>query len=410
MSESSQLRLPMRPDQKNVSTATKQKQKLAIAVIVLLVPFSFCIYLILAPRSEPQDDGLGGVNATMPDGKRVPIEGTKTRAIEQAEAIRRENERIQEVAASSFSLLPDDSTGKPSQPVQGGYRQSQRAYMDVTRQMNAFYNRRPDTSEIEKLRRELAEVKNRTAERDTPPVDPTAIMERSYELAAKYLNTRQRTSDPATRNSDAGTTEPAALTVRPTPDRTVSALPQVPTDTVELATQERQTGFYTAVGGHGELVRNAIRSCISGDQVIGSGDRIRLRLLETLQAGTVIVPVNTEIFGTAKITGQRLHITVTSIEVMGNIIPVSLAVHDLDGQAGLFVPDSKERTAAKNAAAGIGASLGSGINITRNASQQIAMDVVRGVMNGGSQYAAEKLREVKVAVKSNYQLLLIINK
>ena len=95
---------------------------------------------------------------------------------------------------------------------------------------------------------------------------------------------------------------------------------------------------------------------------------------------------------------------------MGNIIPVSHAVHDLDGQAGLFVPDSKERTAAKNAAAGIGASLGSGINITRNASQQIAMDIVRGVMNGGSQYAAEKLREVKVAVKSNYQLLLIINK
>ena len=410
MSENSQLRSPMRPDKKNVSAATKQKQKLAIAVIVLLVPVSFCIYLILAPRSEPQDDGLGGVNATMPDGKRVPIEGTKTRAIEQAEAIRRENERIQEVAASSFSLLPDDSA-KPSQPVRSGYRQSQRAYMDVTRQMNAFYNRRPDTSEIEKLRRELAAVKAQTAERNTPPVDPTSIMERSYELAAKYLNTRQRMSDPATCDSEAGTTtEPTALAVRPTIDRTVSALPQVPTDTGELTAQGRQTGFYTAVGGYGELVRNARRACISGDQVISSGNRIRLRLLETLQAGTVIVPVNTEIFGTAKITGQRLHITVTSIEVMGNIIPVSLAVHDLDGQTGLFVPDLKERTAAKNAAAGIGASLGSGINITRNASQQIAMDVVRGVMNGGSQYAAEKLREVKVAVKSNYQLLLIINK
>ena len=216
MSENSQLRSPMRPDKKNVSAATKQKQKLAIAVIVLLVPFSFCIYLILAPRSEPQDDGLGGVNATMPDGKRVPIEGTKTRAIEQAEAIRRENERIQEVAASSFSLLPDDSA-KPSQPVRSGYRQSQRAYMDVTRQMNAFYNRRPDTSEIEKLRRELAAVKAQTAERNTPPVDPTSIMERSYELAAKYLNTRQRMSDPATCDSEAGTTtEPTALTVRPT--------------------------------------------------------------------------------------------------------------------------------------------------------------------------------------------------
>ena len=409
MSEKSQLRSPTRPDQKNVSAA-KQKRKLAVAVFVLLIPFGFCIHLILTSHSAPQDDGLGGVNATTPDGKRVKIEGTKTRAIEQAEAARRENERTREVAASPFSLLPDDSAAQQQRPDRSNYRQSQRAYRDVTRQMNEFYDRRDDTSEVEKLRRELAEVKARTAGHNTPPVDPAAIMERSYELAAKYLNTQQGQPPGGSpvHNPGAGATGSATVVVRPTPDRTVSALPQIPADTVELAAQERQTGFYTAVGGRGEAGRNAIRACISGDQVISSGDRIRLRLLETLQAGTVIVPANTEIFGTAKITGQRLNVEVTSIEVAGNIIPVSFMVHDLDGQAGLFVPGSKERTAAKNAAAGIGASLGSGISITRNAAQQVVTDVVRGVMNGGSQYASEKLREVKVAVKANYQLLLII--
>ena len=38
---------------------------------------------------------------------------------------------------------------------------------------------------------------------------------------------------------------------------------------------------------------------------------------------------------------------------------------------------------------------------------QVAMDVARGVMTGGTQYLAAKLRETKVFVKANYQLLLI---
>ncbi|MCS3256012.1 conjugative transposon protein TraM [Bacteroides thetaiotaomicron] len=38
------------------------------------------------------------------------------------------------------------------------------------------------------------------------------------------------------------------------------------------------------------------------------------------------------------------------------------------------------------------------------------MDVTRGVLSGGSQYLATKMREVKVAVKANYQLLLISKK
>ena len=38
------------------------------------------------------------------------------------------------------------------------------------------------------------------------------------------------------------------------------------------------------------------------------------------------------------------------------------------------------------------------------------MDLARGVMNGGSQYLASKVREVKISLKANYQLLLISKK
>lgn len=101
---------------------------------------------------------------------------------------------------------------------------------------------------------------------------------------------------------------------------------------------------------------------------------------------------------------------ITSIESGGNILPVELVAYDMDGQEGLFVPNTAERTAMKEAAANIGGSFGTSISFARSASQQLVMDVTRGVLGGGSQYLATKMREVKVAVKANYQLLLISKK
>ena len=123
----------------------------------------------------------------------------------------------------------------------------------------------------------------------------------------------------------------------------------------------------------------------------------------------MLVPVNTLLYGTVRIEGQRMTVTVNSIESGGNILPVELAAYDMDGQAGLFVPNTAERTAMKEAAANIGGSFGTSISFARSASQ-LVMDVTRGVLSGGSQYLATKMREVKVAVKANYQLLFISKK
>ena len=52
-------------------------------------------------------------------------------------------------------------------------------------------------------------------------------------------------------------------------------------------------------------------------------------------------------------------VTVNSIESGGNILPVELVAYDMDGQEGLLVPNTAERTAMKEAAANIGGSFGS---------------------------------------------------
>ena len=109
-------------------------------------------------------------------------------------------------------------------------------------------------------------------------------------------------------------------------------------------------------------------------------------MLEPLQVGGVLVPANTPLYGTVRIEGQRMAVSVNSIESGGNILPVELAAYDMDGQAGLFVPNTAERTAMKEAAANIGSGFGTSISFARSASQQLVMDVTRGVLSGGSQY------------------------
>ena len=118
--------------------------------------------------------------------------------------------------------------------------------------------------------------------------------------------------------------------------------------------QPRNYGFNTAVGSGYTMGKNTIRACIHGDQTIMDGQTVKLRLLEPLQAGNLVIPQNTLVAGTGKVQGERLDIVVSSIEYRGNLLPVELAVYDSDGQKGLSVPSSLEQEAAKEAMANIG--------------------------------------------------------
>ena len=65
-----------------------------------------------------------------------------------------------------------------------------------------------------------------------------------------------------------------------------------------------------------------------------------------------------------------------------------------------------KQEAAKEAMANIGGGLGTSISFARSAGQQVAMDITRGLMQGGSQYLAKKFRTVKVHLKAGDPLML----
>jgi len=191
----------------------------------------------------------------------------------------------------------------------------------------------------------------------------------------------------------------------------VSALQQdmSSADIVKAFSQPRNMGFLTATAEKQAEAKNTITACVHDEQTILNGQSVRLRLLEPMKAGNILIPRNTLITGMGKIQGERLDVIINSLEYEGSIISVQIMVYDTDGQQGVFIPNTAEVNAAKEIVANMGASAGTSISLTSDAGQQLAADLGRGLIQGTSQFVSKKLREVKVNLKAGYRVFLLPN-
>ena len=413
----------------------QQRKKLLVYPLMGLL-FLGSMWLIFAPSDKKDEGGetVGAFNADIPLPENDGIIGDKRKAYEQAQVEKKQADKVRSLQDFAFAAgnrtdevemeLPDSEPERePFRDYSGssrgkGVNSSTVAYRDINRQLGTFYETPKVDEEKEELKRQVEELTARldAQQGQAGGIDEqVALMEKSYELAAKYMGQNGQAGQsgaivqvPVTgQNTGQGTGKPA-VAVQAARQQTVSGLQQPVSDAefMRAYSQPRNYGFNTAVGSGYAMGKNTIRACIHQDQTIMDGQTVKLRLLEPLQAGNLVIPQNTLVSGTGKVQGERLDIVVSSIEYRGNLLPVELAVYDSDGQKGLSVPSSLEQEAAKEALANIGGGLGTSISFAQSAGQQIAMDLTRGVMQGGSQYLAKKFRTVKVHLKAGYELML----
>ena len=413
-----------------------RKKMLVYPLMGLL--FLGCMWLIFAPSQKKDEnrDNVGAFNADIPMPENDGIIGDKRKAYEQAGLEKKQAEKVRSLQDFAFASTGSDGTdnmemelpeGEPEQEPFRDYSGSSRAnsvsssavaYRDMNRQLGTFYEPPKVDGEKEELKKQVEALTARLDAQEKQPGginEQVALMEKSYELAAKYMGQSGQPAQsgtvvqvPVTGQSNGKGTEKPAVAVQAARLETVSGLQQSMSDMefVKAYSQPRNYGFNTAVGDGYAIGKNTIRACIHQDQTIMDGQAVKLRLLEPLQAGNLVIPQSTLVSGTGKVQGERLDIVISSIEYRGNLLPVELAVYDSDGQKGLSVPSSLEQEAAKEALANIGGGLGTSISFAQSAGQQIAMDVTRGLMQGGSQYLAKKFRTVKVHLKAGYELML----
>jgi len=397
-----------KPKKELTPQQVQQRRKMIVFPLMFLA-FAGCMYLIFAPadKEDVNVESVGGFNADIPLPAEDGIIADKQKAYEQAMMNRKQQDKIQSL--QDFGFTGDNETEEPQteidlmpeedpKPQRGGGASSQAAYRDINRQLSTFYEIPAVDEEKEDLKRQVAELTDRLQQQQnaTPTADDQmALLEKSYELAARYMNDGGQNGQVAQVPVAGGIErKPDAVTVQAIRETTVSGLqqPMSDADFIRAYSQPRNYGFNTA--------------CIHQDQTLVDGQAVKLRLLEPMQAGNIVVPKNTLVAGTAKVQGERLDILVSSIEYAGNIISVELAVFDTDGQKGLSVPSSMEQEAFNEAMANIGSGLGTSISFAQSAGQQVAMDVTRGLLQGTSGYLAKKFRTVKVKLKAGYKVML----
>lgn len=413
----------------------QQRKKLLVYPLMGLL-FLGSMWLIFAPSDKKDEGGetVGAFNADIPLPENDGIIGDKRKAYEQAQLERKQADKVRSLQDFAFAAdngtdevemeLPDSEPERePFRDYSGssrgkGVNSSTAAYRNINRQLGTFYETPKVDEEKEELKRQVEELTARldAQQGQAGGIDEqVALMEKSYELAAKYMGQNGQAGQsgaivqvPVTGQSTGQGTGKPAVAVQAARQQTVSGLQQPLSDAefMRAYSQPRNYGFNTAVGSGYAMGKNTIRACIHQDQTIMDGQTVKLRLLEPLQAGGLIIPRNTVVSGTGKVQGERLDIVVSSIHYRGNILPVELAVYDNEGMKGLSIETSLEREAAKEAMANIGSGLGTSISFAQSAGQQVAMDITRGLMQGGSQYLAKKFRTVKVHLKAGNPLML----
>ncbi|MNG28075.1 hypothetical protein D3C84_1132850 [compost metagenome] len=89
---------------------------------------------------------------------------------------------------------------------------------------------------------------------------------------------------------------------------------------------------------------------------------------------------------------------------------MDITIYDLDGQQGVPVPYSAERSALSEMAGNMSQQSGTSLMMTQSAGQQVAADLSRGVVQGISGYFAKKVRTPKVTLKAGHQVYLVSKK
>jgi conjugative transposon TraM protein len=412
-----------------------EKLKKPLIFGLMGVVFLGCMYLIFKPSDDKKETENIGLNDAVPQATEAGMPSDKGKAYEQEMLELKDQEKRNALATLSDywnteeKKDPEDNFPEDEENQSyGGGRVTERngnpavnSYRNMQSTLGSFYQ--SDNSETTELRRQLDELKGQLAERDVPKAitvdDQLALMEKSYQMAAKYLpQGTQNTGETAPVN---GTTPVSAtpnqkehfIAFTPTRKNTVSALYREPSDSAFLAdwSETKNRGFYTAGSVQQKMQpKNSIKACVHDAQTVIDETGVRLRLLESAQTPQRTIPKGTILTANAKFQGGRLQLKVTSIELEGNIIPVDITIYDLDGQQGLYVPYSSERNAVTDIVANMGNATGSSFSMNSSTGQQIASDLSKSAVQGISGYFAKKVRTPKVTLKAGHQVFLVSKK
>ena len=402
---------------------TKRKEQLQRTLVFtgLGLLFTLSIWFIFKPSADEKSAAEQGLNKDVPQASPDELPTSKLKAYElgrDEEAEGRKNQLLGTLADYFNREGEAKAEPEPAEEVPAAIGRSIDKYEETARELESFYDlpavEDDDVKrELNALRAELGALKEEKAQANGE-VDQLELLEKSYQMAAKYLPSGNATPNPSANSSDKSVKLPAselpAAELSPERETVVSSLDQPISDSAFIAEygyKERNMGFCSVGKKASFIARNTLSVVVDRTTTIRQGDFLRLRLAESARIEGMALPPNTVLIAQSTIDGNRMKLHVTSVEHAGRILAVKLSAFDLDGQEGLSIPGSEEVSALKEVGAGVGGTIGTSFTFASSAKDQLIAEAARSVMQGAGQLLQKKLRTVKVTVKSGHRLFLV---
>jgi len=385
----------------------QEKHKKLLVYTGLGLLFIGVLYLLFAPSSTNEKaaiNGNQGMNISIPEATNAGLLDDKQSAYEKQQLAEEQARKKQEMA--SLSDLFQNNTDTLKTPKKNSYQSSNNhigssvsAYKNMHQTLDNFYAE--DNSETKALEEEIETLKEQlNSKKDAVSQEDRqlALMEKSYQMASKYLPTTAQ-GIPVTAMQNGSAKKRHVKSVQQYRESIVSSL--------QDANWTNEQSFTTPVGTKEELKRNTIKACIHQTMEITQDENVPIRLLEPIQVAMMVVPAQTVLIATPKLEGNRLLLSIASIQYKGVLVPVELNAYGLDGQKGIAVPGTLEQNAVKEILTSLGNASGNGFSLNNSASEQLLTDLGKGAIQGTSNYLKNKIQQTKITVKAGHDILLL---
>ena len=373
---------------------TKRKEQLQRTLVFtgLGLLFTLSIWFIFKPSANEKSAAAQGLNKDVPQASPDELPTSKLKAYElgrDEEAEGRKSQLLGTLADYFNREGEAKAEPQPAEDVPAAIGRSIDKYEETARELESFYDlpavEDDDVKrELNALRAELGALKEEKAKANGE-VDQLELLEKSYQMAAKYLPSGNAPTSPTPERS---TTKPPAselpaAELSPERETVVSSLDQPISDSAFIAEygyKERNMGFRSVGKTAPSIARNTLSVVVDRTTTIRQGDFLRLRLAESARIEGMTLPPNTVLIAQSTIDGNRMKLHVTSVEHAGRILAVKLSAFDLDGQEGLSIPGSEEVSALKEVGAGVGGTIGTSFTFASSAKDQLIAEAARGSM------------------------------
>ena len=346
---------------------------------LILLPFLclfFFVYESTFGKKKVVTKQEAGINGTVGD---VSPEIRKKQLEDKLDAYR--NSYKDADGFSAVSALPEEKSRNPS--YDNSYSDRQKRMLDSINQALKNHRAQPNQDQV------MAQALNHVAQRHEPaapaPKDPMA----TFREQMAYLDSINKANDPA-------------LKAERQKQETLAKAQAEKKSEPALAVQ-KATGTLAAFNTVTAYKADDFIKVVIDENLTGyAGSRIRLRLLDDIDVGKYSIPKDTYLYALISgFSGQRVTLTIKSILFDGKILPVKLEVYDLDGLAGLYVPESAFRDFTKD----LGTNTIDGV--TMDGSSSFIMSTASKMFESTSSAIAGLIRKNKAKIKYNSYLYLI---